>query len=255
MKYVFFCYFNNVTRPLQYRHFLWSPQCSYVLTGLTVFDDFVLRNICTFSPDFRVSIIYDKNKNLFWDFPNNFVAKSTLCLFLVCLFFHVPLSHLTYPSPTLSLSFLSFSPCPSLPFLLFLFSLFHAHRSAMATERSDKVRYIIYPCFTLYLLKMIQFLEDWIYVLQFWAMSLLNHAADLKNRYNMLVFRGHVSTSIASTKVVCIFFSDNATQVCNFDFLPFFRGVLYARSELSQNYVVFSILERPRLVLHPRSVS
>ena len=96
----------------------------------------------------------------------------------MCLFFSLPVSLLTHP-PSLSF-FFSFFPCPFLPFLLFLLSLFHALRRAMATERSDKVRYIIYPCFTLYLVKMIQLLEDWRYLLQFWTMSLWNHGADLK---------------------------------------------------------------------------
>lgn len=121
--------------------------------------------------------IKTKSSNwLSWNVPNNFVAKSYFCCVYFCPFLppHPPLPH------SLSLSFLSFSPCPSLPFLIFLFSLFHAHWRAMATERSDKVRYIIYPCFTLYLVKMIQLLENWIYVLQFWAKSLLNHGADLK---------------------------------------------------------------------------
>ena len=129
--------------------------------------------------------IKKSNNWLFWNVPNNFVAKSCFWCVYFCPFLppHPPLPH------SLSLPFLSFSPCPSLPFLFFLFSLFHAHRRAMATERSDKVRYIIYPCFTLYLVKMIQLLEDWRYVLQFWAMSLalLNHGADLKKSYHMLV--------------------------------------------------------------------
>ena len=120
----------------------------------------------------RVSIIYDKKSNnwLFWNVANNFVAKSCFWCVYFCPFLppHPPRPH------SLSLSFLSFSPCPSLPFLIFLFSLFHAHRRAMTTERSDKVRYIIYPCFTLYLVKMIQLIENWIYVLQFWVKSLLS---------------------------------------------------------------------------------